>query len=72
MVQRLLYSRVGEATVKTLIDPFELLVRSSEPMRKEQKSTLDLEICWEDTTTESHPGVSIESWHRARGWVTED
>ena len=26
---------------------------------------------WESTTTESSPGVSYESWKRARGWCAE-
>jgi hypothetical protein len=43
-----------------------------ESMRERQRSVLDLEVDWQDTTTESHPGVSIESWNRARGWLTED
>jgi hypothetical protein len=52
----------------TLVDPFEI----REPVRERQPSSVDVEIDWQDTTTESHPGVSIESWNRARGWVTED
>jgi hypothetical protein len=37
-------------------------------------TSLDVDVDWHGTTPGSlaHPGVSIESWRRARGWSTED
>ncbi|MBL8612088.1 MAG: hypothetical protein JNL38_32400 [Myxococcales bacterium] len=45
-------------------------VVQSKPARPRAPSLLDLDIEWE----ESPPvrGVSAESWHRARGWTSDD
>ena len=45
-------------------------VVQSKPARPRAPSLLDLAIEWE----ESPPvrGVSAESWHRARGWTSDD
>ena len=53
----------------TLVDPFEIAAPEKETP---ERSTSDVDIDWHDSTSESHPGVSIESWRRARGWTTED
>jgi hypothetical protein len=55
----------------TLVDPFEVAAEKKASNPK-QPSAVDVDIDWQDTTSESHPGVSIESWRRARGWTTED
>jgi hypothetical protein len=55
----------------TLADPFEKLPKEHKSSSK-QPSAAEVDVNWHDTTSESHPGVSIESWRRARGWTTED
>ncbi len=66
----------------TLIDPFELRA-AIEPARPAYAARRSVEVevdwdvepvqdhDWQSSTTESSPGVSCESWHRARGWCAE-
>jgi hypothetical protein len=55
----------------TLADAFEKVVPEQGAPAK-QPSSPEVDVNWHDSTSESHPGVSIESWRRARGWTTED
>ncbi|MEZ4262103.1 MAG: hypothetical protein R3B36_23690 [Polyangiaceae bacterium] len=41
-----------------------------EPARQRMPSLLDVDVTWEEEPRAR--GVSIETWHRARGWSSED
>jgi hypothetical protein len=71
---------------ETLVDLFELRATASEyaaPVRQAARQSIDLEIEWDDdgdtgpghdwqsSSSDSSPGVSVESWHRARGWCAD-
>ena len=70
---------------ETLVDLFELRANASEqyaaPVRQAARQSIDLEIDWEDdgdtghdwqsSSSDSSPGVSVESWRRARGWCAD-
>jgi hypothetical protein len=56
--------------MNTPVDPFE--TEAPEKKKTDAPSGPEVDTDWQDSTAESHPGVSIESWRRARGWSTED
>ncbi len=71
--------------MQTLIDLYELrsgsLTDSGVRDAPRGRSTIDLEIDWEEETSPGvddkrgelrSPGVSSESWRRARCWASED
>jgi hypothetical protein len=60
--------------MQTLVDLFELNARTpvSTVRRPEERPSAGEGHDWGSSTTESSPGVSIESWHRARGWSSEE
>lgn len=59
--------------MQTLVDLFELNARApiSAARRAPTEEGADGHD-WASSTTESSPGVSVESWHRARGWSSEE
>jgi hypothetical protein len=82
MDRRLLQSTITMR--ETLVDLFELRATSTEyaaPVRQAARQSIDLEIEWDDdgdtghdwqsSSNDSSPGVSVESWHRARGWCAD-
>ena len=60
--------------MQTLVDLFELSSRAPVPTPRTptERATADEGHDWGSSTTESSPGVSIESWNRARGWSSEE
>ncbi len=72
---------------ETLVDLFELRATQSAeayaaPVRQAARLSIDLEVEWDDdsettghdwssSSSDSSPGVSVESWHRARGWCAD-
>lgn len=70
---------------QTLVDLFELRATSTEysyaPPAREfvARQSIDLEVEWDEEEThdwqssssDSSPGVSVESWNRARGWCAD-
>ncbi len=62
------------APMQTLVDLFELTARTpvSSAPTAEKSAAAEKGHDWNGSTSESSPGVSIESWRRARGWSTEE
>ena len=62
--------------MQTLVDLFELNARAPvSTVRRppsEERTSASEGHDWGSSTTESSPGVSVESWHRARGWSSEE
>lgn len=60
--------------MQTLVDLFELTTRAplSAVRRVQSPEIVADSHDWGSSTTESSPGVSVESWHRARGWSSEE
>jgi hypothetical protein len=59
--------------MQTLVDLFELNTRA--PVSAARRTPVEEGAeghDWGSSTTESSPGVSVESWHRARGWSSEE
>jgi hypothetical protein len=61
--------------METLVDLFELHSRTFEDsgthVRRPRATIVDLEVEWQDEERFT-PGVPSESWHRARGWSSDD